>query len=71
MVGPILQLELSIGDSIGTFYNAALGVNYQARIEEWAQKNVPEVWQECVAGGFLEDQMGMRLVRGIKRMVRA
>lgn len=57
--------------SIGTFYNAALGVSYQARIEEWVKEAYPAVWRECVAGGFLEDQMGMRLVRGIKRMVKA
>jgi len=56
---------------IGTFYNAAFGVNYQERIERWARENYADVWAELESQGTVEDEMGMRQIQGVNRRLRA
>lgn len=58
-------------NSIGTFYNAAFGVNYQERIEQWAKDTYPDVWKQLDGQGIAEDEMGMRQIQRVNRRLRA
>lgn len=67
----ILSADCPPPRSIGTFYNAAFGVNYQDRIGRWAKDTYPEVWQKLEGQGVAEDEMGMRQLQGINKRLRA
>lgn len=59
-----------LGFVLGTFFNAATGTAYQHQIEEWCADRYPEIWGKLVEDGFMTDEMGFKLIKGIDRRVR-
>ena len=57
---------------IGSFYNAGtFSFIHQKRIENWCRDNYPDIWDEVEKRGFIEDEMGWKMIKGIDRTVRA
>lgn len=56
---------------LGTIYNAAVGINWQEQVESWAKEKYSAVWEKLSAQGHVENEMGIKLINGIDRTVRA